>query len=113
MNTNKVEQIETHTTKVFKYLQDYATYKALPTEEQKNFLQQQNLSTQRKALLLDVAQYYYKNNSDHKDILPRILQELEKYPNNNQEVQQKVCNVTSVSPKVVKAVARARRDLMK
>ena len=41
------------------------------------------------------------------------MQELEKYPNNNQEVQQKVCNVTSASPKVVKAVARARRDLMK
>ncbi|MCX4079945.1 hypothetical protein N7280_04955 [Rickettsia rhipicephali] len=81
MNTNKVEQIETHTAKVFKYLHDYATYTALPTEEQKNFLQQQNLSTQRKALLLDAAQYYYKNNSDHKDILPRILQELEKYPN--------------------------------
>ncbi|QCS24498.1 hypothetical protein FEC77_05095 [Rickettsia parkeri] len=38
VNTNKVEQIETHTTKVFKYLQDYATYTALPTEEQKNFL---------------------------------------------------------------------------
>ncbi|MFV9930005.1 MAG: hypothetical protein AB8U82_03790 [Rickettsia endosymbiont of Haemaphysalis japonica] len=43
------------------------------------------------------------------------MQELEKYPHNNQEVQQKVCNVTSASPKVVKAVAvaRARRDLMK
>ncbi|QQV75303.1 hypothetical protein H6P87_00856 [Rickettsia tillamookensis] len=113
VNTKKVEQIETHTTKVFKYLQDYTTHTALPKEEQKNFLQQQNLSTQRKELLLDAAQYYYKNNSDHKDILPRILQELEKYPNNNQEVQQEVCKVTGASPKVVKAVARARRDLMK
>ena len=65
-----------------------------------------DLPHRRQKLLVNAAQYYYSNNTAHKELLQHILQGLDE---NNKEII-KLCNVDD---EITAAAIRARMDLMK